>query len=86
MNLLKSAWGWFSGTTLGKYAAIAAGAIALFCAAMWKAYKAGAVERANAEAQQTIKDVSEAKDVQAKVDSLPSGRAQKELADKWSRD
>jgi hypothetical protein len=85
MIWLKAAWATVSGG-IWKYVILIGSALAIVFAALWKAVSLGETKAENREAQQTLRDVSAAKDVQAQVESLPSGRAQKELADKWARD
>lgn len=85
MNFLKSIWGWFTGSAIGKYliegllAAVSAGAV------YEKIRLDGIHAQQGKDAEAQLKDVAKASKVQQQVSALPADKVDDELASKYSR-
>lgn len=85
MKYLTALWGWFSGSSIGKYlieGLLAAATLAGICE---KIRLDGIHAQQGKDAEAELKDVQVAQKVQADVAKLPQGEAQKELAKEFNR-
>lgn len=85
MKILSAIWGWFSGSTIGKY--LIEGIILVGSAGALYAKVRLDGERAQQgkDAEATLKDVQTVRKVEAEVAQKPASDVQTELANKWNR-
>ena len=85
MKFLTALWGWFSGSTIGKYLIEGLVALGALAGIYEKIRLDGIHAQQGKDAQQTLKDVAVSNRIQADVSKLPQGEAQKELEKEFNR-
>lgn len=85
MKILSAIWGWFSGSSIGKYLIEGFLLIGSLGAIYEKIRLDGIHAQQGKDAEATLKDVAVSNRIQQQVSALPPDKVDDELASKYSR-